>query len=189
MFYRSGWLRCVLVISMCIGARFWFDLGILFVLGWILSCVDVRCIVYIILLLLYYYTYIHIYIILLLYIIILYYTPLIYLLIYLFFLLYSSILFSPFLIHPPIFKSITLLLLLFLLIFFGQSFLSPHLSSPSTIIKEYFWPRMFYRSGWLRCVVRICVFGELTWIVLRYSTVFYPRLVFCAGVTLGVIHT
>ena len=48
-----------------------------------------------------------------------------------------------------------------------------------------FWPRMFYRSGWLRCVVRICVLvlgwvwaGVDVWCILLYILLLYYYILY-----------
>ena len=142
MFWADGWLRCDV---------FWAGVMCL-TLGVIYYITIIYCILYyIILLYIYYY--------------ILYYYYIIYYLILLLYILYSSLLpssvlpFFPY--NPP--------LLSFQYSSIYLSFLSPSKYSFYTcrylhiliyILSKYsriIWPRTFYRSGWLRCVVRICV--------------------------------
>ena len=135
---------------MCSG--FWFSFRVGF---W--ADVDVRCILYytiiyyiitIIIHILLYIIHIHIHIHILLLYIILSYTLLFFLTLPLPYLPFSSDLSSssflssssPFNIH-----SIRVGTYITLFIFYQYSII-PNI-----------WPRMFYRSGWLRCVVRICI--------------------------------
>ena len=147
MFWMESWLElhecwsvsgCVL----CVGFVFWCCWRMLFIVKWVFSAVDVWCYIILITIIIYY-TYIYYY----------------YILYYL--LLISSPLFSPLPSSPPTPSSSSTPTPIHSIRVgvYCSILISPRCLCSSVPPSQYlpnpriFWPRMFYRSGWLRCDV------------------------------------